>query len=62
MTMHLLQEVERLRPLITDHAESAEANRQLSSAVYDAMYAAGLFTMLAPKAHGGLELHPVETM
>ena len=44
------------------HAASAEANRQLSSAVYDAMYAAGLFTMLAPKAHGGLELHPVETM
>jgi len=62
MTMHLLHEVERLRPLITDNAASAEANRQLSSAVYDAMYAAGLFTMLAPKAQGGLELHPVETM
>lgn len=61
-TMHLLHEVERLRPLIKDHAASAEANRQLSSAVYDAMHAAGLFTMLAPKAHGGLELHPVETM
>src|SRR3989442_6783948 len=26
------------------------------------MYGAGLFAMLAPKAHGGLELHPVETM
>src|SRR5438132_8954779 len=62
MTRNLLLEVERLRPLIKDNAVSAEANRQLSSAVYDAMYAAGLFTMLAPKAHGGLELHPVETM
>lgn len=62
MTMHLLHEVERLRPLIKDNAASAEANRQLSSVVYDAMYAAGLFTLLAPKAHGGLEVHPVEAM
>jgi indole-3-acetate monooxygenase len=62
MTMHLLHEVERLRPLIKDNAASAEANRQLSSVVYDAMYAAGLFTLLSPKAHGGLEVHPVEAM
>lgn len=61
-TRHLLYEVERLQPLITEHAASAEANRQLSNAVYDAMYDAGLFTMLAPKAYGGLELHPVEAM
>src|SRR5206468_6975485 len=33
MTMNLLHEVERLRPLIKDNAASAEANRQLSSAV-----------------------------
>jgi len=26
------------------------------------MYDAGLFAMLAPKAYGGLELHPVEVM
>jgi alkylation response protein AidB-like acyl-CoA dehydrogenase len=26
------------------------------------MYQAGLFAMLAPKAHGGRELHPVEAM
>ena len=37
------------------------SNRQLSSAVYDAMYEAGLFAMLAPKAHGGLD-YPVDTM
>jgi alkylation response protein AidB-like acyl-CoA dehydrogenase len=58
----LLQAVDRIRPLITEHAGSAEANRQLSSVVYDAMYHAGLFAMLAPKAHGGLELRPVEAM
>ena len=58
----LLSQVEHIRPLIEEHAPSAEANRQLSGEVYDAMYDAGLFAMLAPKAHGGLELHPVETM
>jgi alkylation response protein AidB-like acyl-CoA dehydrogenase len=60
--MHLLHEVERIRPLIKAHATSAEENRQLSSVVYDAMYEAGLFAMLAPKAYGGLELHPVEVI
>src|SRR5262249_3522639 len=29
---------------------------------YDAMFEAGLFAMLAPKAYGGLELHPVDTL
>jgi alkylation response protein AidB-like acyl-CoA dehydrogenase len=62
VVQNLLEAVERIRPLIEEHAESAEANRQLSSVVYDAMYQAGLFAMLAPKAYGGLELHPVETM
>jgi alkylation response protein AidB-like acyl-CoA dehydrogenase len=58
----LLQAVERIRPVIEQHAESAEANRRLSDSVYDAMYQAGLFAMLAPKAHEGLELHPVEAI
>ena len=62
MVHELLEAVERIRPLIEEHAESAEANRQLSSVVYDAMYQAGLFAMLAPKAYGGLELHTVEAM
>ena len=62
VTANLLREVERIRPLLTDNAKSAEANRQLSSAAYDAMYEAGLFAMLAPRAHGGLELHPGEAM
>jgi alkylation response protein AidB-like acyl-CoA dehydrogenase len=53
----LLGAVERIGPLIAEHAEAAEANRQLSDAVYQAMYDAGLYAMLAPKAYGGLELH-----
>jgi hypothetical protein len=46
--INLLEEVDRIRPIIKEHASSAEANRQLSSAVYDAMYDAGLFAMFAP--------------
>jgi alkylation response protein AidB-like acyl-CoA dehydrogenase len=58
----LLGQVERLCPLIQEHAASAEADRRLTSVVYDAMFEAGLFAMQAPEAHGGLEFHPVETM
>jgi alkylation response protein AidB-like acyl-CoA dehydrogenase len=60
--INLLEEVDRIRPIIKEHASSAEANRQLSSAVYDAMYDAGLFAMFAPTAYGGLELHPVDAL
>ena len=59
---HLLDAVERIRPLIEEHAVGAEADRQLSGEVYEAMRRAGLFAMLAPKAHGGLELHPIGCM
>jgi len=58
-TEELLAAVERLRPVIAEHASEAEENRRLSAAVYDGMYRAGLFGMLAPKARGGHELHPV---
>jgi alkylation response protein AidB-like acyl-CoA dehydrogenase len=54
----LLAAIERIGPLIREHAAAAEADRQLSRSVYRAMYDAGLFGMLAPKAYGGLELHP----
>jgi alkylation response protein AidB-like acyl-CoA dehydrogenase len=56
----LLGAIERIGPLIAEHAAAAEANRQLSGAVYQAMYDAGLYAMMAPKAYGGLELHPTE--
>jgi alkylation response protein AidB-like acyl-CoA dehydrogenase len=58
----LLDRVQRIEPIIKEHAADAEANRRLSNAVYDAMYDAGLFAMLAPRAYGGLELHPVDAM
>ena len=48
VTTNLLHEVDRIRPIIKENATSAEVNRQLSNAVYDAMYDVGLFAMLAP--------------
>jgi alkylation response protein AidB-like acyl-CoA dehydrogenase len=56
----LLGAIERIAPLIAEHAAAGEADRQLSGAVYHAMHDAGLFAMLAPKAYGGLELHPTD--
>jgi indole-3-acetate monooxygenase len=61
-TQHLLDAVNRIGPLIAERTTAAEADRQLSADVYNGMYRAGLFTMLAPKARGGIELHPVECM
>ena len=58
----LLDRVERIAPLIRQEAAGGEANRRLSTAVWDAMQDAGLFGMLAPKAYGGLELAPMDAM
>ncbi len=52
----LLDEVERIRPVIEECADTSEADRRLADRAYEAMLNAGLFGMLAPKAHGGLEL------
>jgi alkylation response protein AidB-like acyl-CoA dehydrogenase len=56
----LLSEVERIRPILEECGPQADAERVLPDAAYDAMIDAGFFRMLAPKAFGGLELHPVE--
>jgi alkylation response protein AidB-like acyl-CoA dehydrogenase len=56
----LLDAVERIRPIIEEHAAQSEAQRALAAPVYDAMRDAGLFRTLAPKTFGGLELHPTE--
>ncbi len=61
-TQDLLTAVERIRPLIQEHAPRAEADRHLSGTVYDAMHQAGLFAMMAPKSRGGYEMHPVDCM
>ena len=62
MTTSLLDAVERIRPTIAKHKSTAEQERQLPQEAYDAMFDANLFAMLAPKAYGGLELHPVDAM
>ncbi|MFN8635201.1 MAG: acyl-CoA dehydrogenase family protein [Chloroflexota bacterium] len=62
VTHDLLAKVEQLRPLIEAHAADAEANRRLADEVVGAMFEAGLFSMCAPRAYDGLELHPAETM
>jgi alkylation response protein AidB-like acyl-CoA dehydrogenase len=56
----LLSEVERIAPILEQNAARAEAERALPHAAYDAMLDAGLFRALAPRAFGGLELHPAE--
>ena len=58
----LLGAIAGISSLIAGHAAAAEADRQLSEAVYQAMYDAGLYGMLAPKAYGGLELHPSDCL
>jgi alkylation response protein AidB-like acyl-CoA dehydrogenase len=58
----LLDAVERLRPILERCGAQAEAERALPHEAYDALLDAGLFRMLAPKAFGGLELHPIEAI
>jgi len=58
----LLATVELLRPIIEANRDRAEAERRLPAEVYQAMFDAGLFGMLAPRKYGGLEVHPVEAM
>ena len=62
MAEALLDGVERMRPLLERCGAQAEVERALPHEAYDALLDAGLFRMLAPKAFGGLELHPVEAL
>ena len=55
-----LRQVESIRPIIEECAPGAEAERALPDEAYDAMLDSGLFRMLAPKAFGGFEFHPVQ--
>ena len=58
----LLDAVEAIRPILIENAQKAEVERVPTAAVYQAMYNAELFAMLAPRRHGGFELHPTECM
>jgi alkylation response protein AidB-like acyl-CoA dehydrogenase len=48
-----------LYPLIAAHAEQAERARRLPEAVLAALFEAGLFRLLLPRAFGGAEVDPV---
>ena len=56
----LLGEVQRIRLTLEANSEIADRQRRLPDVVYDEMIDAGLYRTLAPRAFGGLELHPVE--
>jgi indole-3-acetate monooxygenase len=52
----LVQASRALAPQIQAAADEIEARRQLPAEIVDALYAAGLFTMLLPRSLGGAEL------
>ena len=54
----LCETVEKLKPLLLEHADDAERNKRLSTPVLEAMRDAGLFRMFRPRARGGFEMKP----
>lgn len=57
-TQELLDRVARIEPVLAAHSDGGDRDRILDPAVYGAMRAEGLFSLLAPKALGGLEVAP----
>ena len=55
----ILAAARALGPLIREHAEEAERNRRLSPRVIAALTDAGMYRLLVPRSHGGLEVDPV---
>jgi alkylation response protein AidB-like acyl-CoA dehydrogenase len=55
----LIEAAQALEPVIREHADEAEQKRRLSRPVVEALAAAGLFRLYAPKSLGGLEVDPV---
>ena len=55
----LLARVEKLSPLIREHADRAERERHLMDPVVAALQDAGLFRMLVPRDLGGLQVDPL---
>lgn len=58
----VLDEVEVIRPVLEKHAGDAEASRRPAPEAWEALRRAGLFTLLAPQAYGGLELPITDVM
>jgi len=55
----LLERAAELEPLVRENAPKAEADRQLSAPVADALRDAGFYRMFRPHSRGGLDLDPV---
>ena len=53
-----VESVRSLAGLIESHAAEGESLRRLAPPVQDALLGAGLFRMLLPRDHGGLEISP----
>jgi alkylation response protein AidB-like acyl-CoA dehydrogenase len=62
VTQALLEAVASIAPVLEAAGPRADTERMLPDAAYDAMLEVGLFGMTAPKAFGGLELHPIEVL
>jgi alkylation response protein AidB-like acyl-CoA dehydrogenase len=60
MAHSTLAAVRNLAPLIAQHADEAERERQLARPVVDALVNAGLFRLLVPPALGGAGVSPLE--
>src|SRR3954454_21035315 len=54
-----LARAQRLAPAIAGFAERIEAERRLPDALLDALFDAGLYRLLLPRAFAGAELDPV---
>jgi indole-3-acetate monooxygenase len=55
----LIETVHQIEPVIRQHADEAEQERQLPDSVAEAMSAYGLYRLWRPKAFGGLEVDPM---
>jgi hypothetical protein len=54
-----LKEVERIEPIVREHAATTERERRLAAPVAKALRDAGLYRLWRPRALGGFQLDPI---
>lgn len=62
LTALLLASVEKIRPIVAEHKNRSEQDRQLAPEVVAAMRDSDLLMMKSPREVGGAEVHPVDQM